>query len=189
MMSLVMLICLFMIIRALHVHYSFRPARKALDEQHTTAGRTNSSRRTHSTFFPNMAHESTQQATFSPLGYHNLRMNGLQNSSQTTHESAIHLPGWRKTTNPTHTQSLLSRQLFPSSLRDDVHRERVLYLFCFLTWHQDEEWGMEMVEGSHFHSRTSGIEGILVFFPFLFTFILRLSSSSVFVSRYLVPRE
>lgn len=34
-----------------------------------------------------------------------------------------------------------------------------------------------MVEGSHFHSGTTGIEGILVFFSFWFTFI----SSSFFL--------
>lgn len=57
--------------------------------------------------FPTMAHENTQLPLFSFLGYHNLRMNGLQNSSQTTHESAVHLPGWRNN-QPTYTQSLLS---------------------------------------------------------------------------------
>ena len=40
---------------------------------------------------------------------------------------------------------------------------------------------MEMVEGSHFHSRTTGIEGILVFFPF---FVYLHSSSSNTVVRF-----
>jgi len=45
------------------------------------------------------------------------------------------------------------------------------------------EMEMEMVEGLHFHSRTTGIEGILVFFSFLFTFI----SSSFFLSGSCFP--
>jgi hypothetical protein len=143
MMSLVMLICLFMIIRALHVHYSFRPARKALDEQHTTAGRTNSSRRTHSTFFPNMAHESTQQATFSPLGYHNLRMNGLQNSSPNDPRKRNPFT-WVAENNQSHPHavSFVSLTIFLLHFEMLYIGSGFFYLFCLRD--QDGKSGMEM---------------------------------------------
>jgi hypothetical protein len=115
---------------------------KALDE--TTDRRANEHFTPHPfDFFPNMAHESTLQATFSPLGYHNLRMNGLQNSSPNDPRKRNPFT-WVAENNQSHPHavSFVPLTIFLLHFEMLYIGSGFFYLFCLRD--QDGKSGMEM---------------------------------------------
>lgn len=141
-------------VRALHVYFSFRTFEKRLTKQHI-AGRTNPSRRIHSTCFQPWPTTSAAGSHFSSsLGYHNLRMNGLPNSSP--HDPRKRSPFTWVAAQPTHPPT---RSFFCPANYLLLHFEMLYIGSGFFTsfvstWDQDGMgMGMEMVEGYIFIQR------------------------------------